>query len=387
MGKFEILCICALALVGMLFFVVEAEHIAGKLKQRLIIGASLALAFVAGAGLYVYVTSADDGERHVAEARLARPPQGQSLPTTEPTAEATTETVAATLAATPTATKEEPRHVVREVAPPAEAPAAQAAESEVAEEPTTIQDCSGCPLLVQLPPGTFVMGSGPSEPGHKRTEAPQRTVKITRPIAIGRYEVLRQEFELFVRDSRFAPSQACQIGAALRPGHHYLSPGFHQQATHPVTCVSYVDARAYLAWLSLRTGKKYRLPSEAEWEYAARAGTTTPFATPLPSGPALTWGGAAGGTLKAGVSAPNAFSLHEMHGNVAELVEDCWHDAFRGAPYDGRPWLKTQGCAARVIKGGAWYDAAEQARAAARLPISMSAADYGVGFRAVREVE
>jgi formylglycine-generating enzyme required for sulfatase activity len=254
----------------------------------------------------------------------------------------------------------------------------------------TIRDCDICPLMVILPAGKFTMGSPASELGHRKTEAPTRDVTIKKSFAIGRFEIMREEYKSFLDATGHRSAASCMIGDALKDGHGYQNVGFKQESGHPATCIRVRDALAYVAWLSKHTSQRYRLPSEAEWEFAARAGSSTPFSFGEQISIAeVNYGRRRNGTSRAGSLPPNNNSLHEMHGNVAEVVADCWRDQMRTAPVDGSAWLERSGvpCRTHVLKGGAWYDAAEQIRSASRQPVSSGVADYGVGFRVVREIE
>ena len=223
---------------------------------------------------------------------------------------------------------------------------------EKAPKPSaTFKDCAQCPQMVVIPAGTFVMGSPPGEEGRRKSEGPQHRVTVRR-FAIGKYEVT------------FAQWDACQAagGCSHRPKDLGMGRG-----NRPVINVSWNDAKQYVVWLSKKTGKRYRLPSEAEWEYAARAGTQTRF----------WWGNALGrgntnckrcgspwekkGTSPVGSFRPNRFGLYDVHGNVSEWVEDCWHKSYAGAPANGRPRTTGGSCSEpyslfrdRVKRGGSF---------------------------------
>ncbi len=215
---------------------------------------------------------------------------------------------------------------------------------------TRFRDCPDCPEMIVLPSGTFLMGSPDAEQGRQPSEGPQHEVTIARPFAMGVFEVTFAEWEACVE------AGGC---GGHRPntrffGRDWGAPG------HPVMRVGWEDAMAYAAWLSERTGKRYRLPSEAEWEYAARGGTATPYHT----GETLTQEQAnygryfVGRPVAVGSYPPNPFGLHDMLGNVAEWCEDCWHANYVGAPTDGSAWLAGD-CARRVLRGGHWASDAE----------------------------
>ena len=195
--------------------------------------------------------------------------------------------------------------------------------------------------------------------------------------ALGRYEVTFDEYERFVR-----------AAGRGRPDDEGWGRG-----RRPVINVSREDATAYAAWLSAETGLRYRLPSEAEWEYAARAGTETRYS----------WGNAIGRnrancflcgsrwdreqTAPVGSFAANAWGLHDLHGNVWEWVEDCWHDSYRGAPADGRAWTTSGDCGHRVSRGGSFTGIPWFLRAAYRLQFSAGVRSGHIGFRVARTLD
>lgn len=236
---------------------------------------------------------------------------------------------------------------------------------------TNFRDCDECPELIVLPAGEFRMGSNEAD-----FEKPEHRVTIRKPIAIGRHEV------------RFVEWDACVAAGGCKHRPDDLGKG---RGERPVTNVSWDDVKAYLGWLSQKTGEKYRLPSEAEWEYAARAGTTTRY----------WWGQEAGrdnancrdcGSMSVrqmvptGSFAPNKFGLYDTAGNAAEWVEDCWNENFRGAPSDGSAWTGGQ-CRQRVLRGGSLESVARHVRSAARFRYDADVRYYGNGFRVVRELQ
>ncbi|MCK8784807.1 formylglycine-generating enzyme family protein [Roseomonas sp. NAR14] len=210
------------------------------------------------------------------------------------------------------------------------------------------------PEAVAIPPGRFRMGSPDDEPGHEDSESPVREVAI-RAFALGRTPVTFAQWDAF----------ADATGGWRPPDEGWGRGG------RPVVNVSWHDARAYCAWLADRTGQPWRLPGEAEWEYAARAGTGTPWywGASFEPGRAHCFapGCALGGerTVPVGQFPPNAFGLHDMLGNVWEWVEDCWNEFHLGAPPDGTPRLEGD-CGRRVLRGGSWLDVPRQIRCAAR---------------------
>jgi len=253
------------------------------------------------------------------------------------------------------------------------------------------KDCADCPEMVILPAGSFEMGSPASEAGRQDSESPQHRVSI-RSFAAGKLEVTRGQFAAFVKDSGHNASNECYTFEGgkyeKRSGRNWQNPGYSQADSHPVVCVNWDDAKAYVAWLSRKTGKNYRLLSEAEWEYAARAGTSTARywgespdqacgyanvmdATGKSQVPGVTWEvhnctdghayTAPGGSFK-----PNAFGLYDMIGNAWEWTEDCWNKTYSGAPSDGSAWTTGECSVGRVLRGGSWLSTPQGARSAHR---------------------
>ena len=205
-------------------------------------------------------------------------------------------------------------------------------------------DCDGCPEMVVMPTRSFLMGSPDDEDGRSAHEGPRHMVHIGYTFAIGRHEVT------------FAQWDACVDAGGC--GHRARDAGWGR-GNMPVLDVTWHDARAYVAWLDRRTGKPYRLPSEAEWEFAARAGATTAYPwvsdTYAPGMVNCNDGDGEGRPAEVGTFPANGAGLHDMAGNVAEWVEDCWHDGYAGAPDDGGAWTDG-GCRWRVARGGSWAD-------------------------------
>ena len=316
---------------------------------------------------------------------------------------------------------------------------------------TVFRDCESCPELVVVSAGSFIMGSGGDDDEAKSRERPSRRVRLE-ALALGRYEVTRGEYAAFVEETGHIPGSVggkndsldgtCISGRRLGELHFakqisasqssvselekkvleptWRAPGFAQDDRHPVVCVSWDDAKAYAEWLSAKTGHDYRLPTEAEWEYSARAGTTTQ----------RYWGDAASAqcqhangwdkaylrgllgdigdvsarirvrlTLKildaaakcddaftftapVGSFAANQFGLSDMLGNAGEWVEDCWHDDYTHAPTDGSAWSSGEDCRSHVMRGGNWQDRDMRSASRAGLPVEWRA-DY-LGFRVAR---
>ena len=255
------------------------------------------------------------------------------------------------------------------------------------------RDCAHCPEMVVVPSGSFMMGSPPSEEGRWDGEDPVHRVTIGARFAVGVYEVMRGEFGRFVSSTGRSMDGCWTLDVfEWNEDGSWRSPGFSQTDLHPAVCVSWEDARAYVDWLSGETGEAYRLLSEAEWEYVARAGTTTRYH----------WGDDIGwnlancyscgsrwddkGTSPVGNFGANAFGLHDVHGNVWEDVEDCWNDSYAGAPLDGSAW-KSGDCSSRVSRGGSWSNNPWNLRAAIRgsSPVTGDRGrHYNSGFRVAR---
>jgi formylglycine-generating enzyme required for sulfatase activity len=265
-------------------------------------------------------------------------------------------------------------------------PAASAASTQVAplsrmqekalKPHDTFKECANCPEMLVVPAGSFTMGSPSSEPGRSTDEGPQHRVTIARQFAVGRFEVTFDEWGACVADG------GCN---GYKPSDEGWGRG-----RRPVINVSWDDANAYVAWLSKRTGKSYRLLSGSEYEYATRAGTQT----------AYPWGNAIGTnnanchacgsqwdarqTAPVGSFVPNRFGLFDMVGNVREWTEDCYHNTYSGAPADGSAWIEGANCYYRVVRGGSWLIAPAFLRSASRY---WFASDYRLnylGFRVAR---
>jgi formylglycine-generating enzyme required for sulfatase activity len=245
--------------------------------------------------------------------------------------------------------------------PGAQAPAAAATGAE-------LKDCAACPPLISLPAGQFTMGSNSSDP----SERPAHKVSLANPFAIGKYEVTAGQW------NACADARACQRST--------------QANEAPVRDVSWDDVQQYLKWLSTASGKPYRLPTEAEWEYAARGGTTTAYwwgdklvpgkANCKDCGPP--W--QVDAPANAGSFGANPFGLYDMNGSVWEWVADCWHSGFKDAPADGRAW-EGPNCTVRVIRGGSWREGAAYMVASTRFKYDASVRNGQNGFRVARNLK
>jgi formylglycine-generating enzyme required for sulfatase activity len=256
-------------------------------------------------------------------------------------------------------------------------------------------DARWVPEMVVVPAGSFMMGTADAEitalckeyrgdAKYFRAEGPQHKVIIAKPFAIGRFPVTRGEFAVFVKETGHSdPDEVCRsLG----------DPGFAEDDSYPVVYVSWADAKAYATWLSGKTGKGYRLPSEAEWEYACRAATRTPFwwGSSISTDQAnydgtFILGGARKGeyrerTVPVKSFEPNPWGLYQVHGNVSEWCEDCWNESYHGAPDDGSAWTAGD-CALRLLRGGCWHNIPALLRAACRHADLPRDRVNAVGFR------
>lgn len=234
----------------------------------------------------------------------------------------------------------------------------------------SFRDCDLAPLMTVVPGGSFQMGPSVDGRPEDRTTTPRHAVTI-KPFAIGVMEVSFDEWA------------ACVEGGGCNG---YRPADRWGQRNQPVINVSWDDTQAYVAWLSAVTGKSYRLPSEAEWEYAARGGRTTDYAT----GENITVADAnfdhPDGTVPVGGFAPNGFGIHDMHGNVWEWTQDCWNDSHDGAPADGSA-RSTGNCSLRVFRGGCWYNNATTLRASVRYPSRQGSRNVITGIRLARDLD
>ncbi len=255
---------------------------------------------------------------------------------------------------------------------------AAAEEAERLRAGRVFRDCADCPEMVVIPAGRFRMGD--LNGGGDSDEKPVHEVRIAQPFALGRYEVTFAEYD------RYA-----QATGKEKPDDTWGSG----RGNHPVISVSWQDAQGYVKWLSQETGQRYRLPSEAEWEYAARAGSTTKYS----------WGNSPSGrhanadeddgwpsdgykyTAPVGSFIPNQFGLYDMSGNVFEWVEDCWHGDYAGAPVDGSAWVRGGNCDLRVLRGGTFVGKPARVRSANRIRTGAANRLEVYGFRLARTLQ
>ncbi|RKZ85323.1 MAG: formylglycine-generating enzyme family protein [Candidatus Parabeggiatoa sp. nov. 1] len=246
------------------------------------------------------------------------------------------------------------------------------------------------PEMNIIPEGSFQMGD--SQGGDLDTkEEPAHWVNLN-SFAIGKYEVTVADFKPFIKDTGYKTqaekSGECVGGVGDDSGRNWRNPRFEQSDNHPVICVSWQDANAYTHWLSQQTGKSYRLPSEAEWEYAARGDTTTQYwwgnkmAVNLANCDDCGSEWEAKSTAPVGFFKPNPFGLYDTVGNVWEWVADPWHDNYQNAPSDSRIWKKgTKDNNHRVLRGGSWYHSSSSSRAVSRRSDFLTARSDDIGFR------
>jgi len=294
------------------------------------------------------------------------------------------------------------------------------------QSPTTsFKDCFGCPQMVVLHAGIFMMGSLPNDPGADPIEQPQHRVNVRR-FAAGKFDVTRAEWSTFAKATKRPTAVGCQwTGKEGKDGEKTASwqdLGFPQTARDPVVCVTWQDAQDYAAWLSRKSGRHYRLLTEAEWEYASRGGSAAAY--PWKSGRSHDFanhgtedccGGLAKGrdkwikTSPGDAFPPNAFGLYDMHGNVLQWVQDCFLPDYADAPTDGSAYLQsvpikasgdlkdldgTLSCEYRVVRGGDWGDQVRWIRSASRSfapppgpgPRLDAYRSGGVGFRVARDL-
>ncbi len=262
------------------------------------------------------------------------------------------------------------------------------------------RSCTDSPEMVVVPAGSFMMGSPEDEKQRGRDESPQVKVTFRQPLAVGKFAVTRDEFEAFVTETSRKMDGGCWTwdGSNWKQNadRSWRSPGFTQSGSHPVVCVNWQDAQDYAEWLSKKTGKTYRLLSEAVREYVARAGTETPFwwgtsITPDQAnydGNYVYEGGGEKGkyreaTMPVKSFRPNPWGLYQVHGNVWDWTQDCWNDSHKGASSDGS--VRTTGdCSLRVLRGGSWVYLPRYLRAAVRIRIQPGIRYVRFGFRVSR---
>lgn len=285
-------------------------------------------------------------------------------------------------------------------------------ESSVARTAGSMfRDCPECPEMINVPAGSFVMGSSRSEKAWAAShglssaavadEAPQHRVSLA-AFALGKYDVTRAEYAAFMRDTKHSTPDTCgrdSFSPKQQPGLSWRNPGFRQTDRDPVVCVSWGDAQAYVGWLNAKTRNgRYTLPSESQWEYATRAGAVTKFwwGDDVDRAAAFAWynpsratafawhkPNSAGSTHPVGLKPPNHFGLYDMVGNVWQWTEDCYAVSYAGAPNDGRP-VENNRCRLRADRGGSWLYPVVLLRSAARERNPADFRDVIMGFRVAK---
>jgi formylglycine-generating enzyme required for sulfatase activity len=289
-----------------------------------------------------------------------------------------------------------------------------AAEECALKPKDSFRECANCPELVVVPAASFTMGSPESEKDRRNDEGPQHRVTIGKPFAVGKFHVTVDQFAAFVAETGYDAGSKCRTfedgKVEERSGRSWRNPGFAQSGSHPVVCLSLNDAKAYMDWLAHKTGKPYRLLTEAEWEYAARAriepaaysrysfgddendlcrygnGADQTAKSTVPGASNWTIAPCNDGyayTSPVGSFAANAFGLYDMQGNARQWTEDCYHDNYAGAPSDGSAWT-TGDCSRRVLRGGSWSVDPGELRAAFRLRGTAAFRSRNDGFRVGR---
>ncbi|WP_269813726.1 formylglycine-generating enzyme family protein [Peristeroidobacter agariperforans] len=274
--------------------------------------------------------------------------------------------------------------------------------------------------MVVVPAGTAILGAAPADPFRNPDETPARRYEIRAPFAVSRYEVTRDQYEVFVRATGRAIEGDCLTDRSSRgnwaydAGTTFRDPGFPQRGDHPVACVSWNDAQAYVAWLNGQTDGGYRLLTEVEWEYVARASALQNFVYPWGDDPAggclvangfdqTTMAAYAGmdksgykvfdplsctdgwlNTAPVGSLAANKFGVYDIIGNVAEWIEDCYSASHEALPDSGLPATLQGTCSRRIAKGGSWGTLAHNLRTAERVPYPATHRDDSIGIRVAK---
>lgn len=268
--------------------------------------------------------------------------------------------------------------------------------------------------MVVVPAGSYTMGAAVSETAREkvpeeigRRERPQHKIAIKNAFAVGKFPVTRREFEFFAKETGFKGPGCMGFDEEngkwiVDPNRDWWEPGYSQDERHPVVCLSWNDVGRYIKWLSEKTGKEYRLLAEAEWEYAARAGSSKPRYWDDASDRQCEFANGADASLKkrigwntsacddeniytspVGSFTPNDFGLYDMLGNVLQWTADCWNESYTRAPTDGKPWLAGD-CSKHALRGGSWSSEPRSLRAAARDRLHSTNRTINSGFRVAR---
>ena len=298
-----------------------------------------------------------------------------------------------------------------------------AAPVALAQQAAPATDCADCPALALVPPGSYSMGTPPTsdEVDTSTGETPPVMIAMGKPFYIGAKEVTVGEFRRFVEATGYEAPLGCRVWLdgqwVEERDRSWRDPGFAQPQAddEPVVCVNWVDARAYADWVSQQSGKRYRLPSEAEWEYVARGGTAFPrywgaqdskegaavslacdnanvYDSSAVDSHRLPWPNAncsdgAVGVAPTGRYKPNAFGAYDVIGNVREWTQDCYTTSYLGRPQDSRAWTWQGGCELKSVRGGSWASRPFNARAAARDSAPPALRQNDLGFRLARDYD
>jgi formylglycine-generating enzyme len=284
-----------------------------------------------------------------------------------------------------------------------------------------MRDCAHCPEMVVVPAGTAILGANATDPFRNSDEMPERSFAIREPFAVSKYEITRDQYEAFVRATKRAVHGDCLTDRehrgnwVIHANTTFRDPGFVQTGVHPVACVSWDEAQAYVAWLNTQADGGYRLLTEVEWEYVARGGASQnltypwsdeqaegcPFANGFDQTAMETYTGmdtsgykvfdplsCADGwlnTAPVGSLAPSKFGIYDMIGNVAEWVEDCYSSSHDGLSAAGvPPPTSASQCSHRIVKGGSWGTLAHNLRTAERVQYPATHRDDSVGIRVAK---
>ena len=293
--------------------------------------------------------------------------------------------------------------------------AASTVPASAQETSGSFLDCENCPTMIVVPSGEAMIGAEPFEANQKRGDIPVRKVRIGYKLAVGKTEVTRGQYRAFMEESgHVMATDGCNTWGRSRimgyvPNHNWDNPGFPQNDSHPVVCVSHVDATAYVRWLATKTGRPYRLLSSTEFEYATRAGSRGPWFWGTSQREACKYANVADDVFRRNFDhAPvfkcddgyehtspvasfeaNPWGLHDMLGNVYEWTDDCLHRDRSGVPTDGRAWLEENDgeCERRVPRGGSWVSGTDWVRAAAQAADPAIYHSQLLGFRVAMTVE
>ena len=252
------------------------------------------------------------------------------------------------------------------------------------------KDCEKCPEMVAIKPGTALLGSTHLILSGNMKSGPAAQKDFHKTFYIGKYEITVEEFQSFTNEMNYKPQDNCRRLDGENGAKTFLDPGFTQTPKDPVVCVSWKDASKYALWLSAKTGKSYRLPTEAEWEFAARAGTTQTFMTGDTISPRVANYRPFSGkwtkkTSPVGSYKANANGMYDVHGNAWEFVNDCWSRYYQVADASAGGTKTPKDCTRRIVKGGSWSSPLKQTGFPMRGAIPMDLALDGVGFRVMHE--